>query len=45
MAGQEKALSLIPLLEPVGHMAWDTLRHPAYPYPEGKHGLSRRKPW
>ncbi len=26
---------LVPLVEIVGHLAWDTLREPAWPYPEG----------
>jgi len=26
---------LVPLVEIVGHLAWDTLREPPYPYPEG----------
>ncbi|GAB4365214.1 MAG: hypothetical protein Kow00114_22290 [Kiloniellaceae bacterium] len=27
---------LVPLVEIVGHLAWDTLREPAYPYPAGQ---------
>jgi nitrite reductase/ring-hydroxylating ferredoxin subunit len=26
---------LVPLVEVVGHLAWDTLREPAWPFPEG----------
>lgn len=29
-----EAERLVPLVEIVGHLAWDTLREPAYPYPE-----------
>lgn len=29
-----EAERLVPLVEVVGHLAWDTLREPAYPYPE-----------
>ena len=35
-AGADPALGLAPLVEVVGHLAWDTLREPAYPYPEGR---------
>ncbi|RED54232.1 Rieske (2Fe-2S) protein [Aestuariispira insulae] len=31
--GVDPAFGLVSVLEPVGHMAWDGLRHPAYPYP------------
>ena len=34
-AGDDPALGLAPLVEVVGHLAWDTLRQPAYPYPQG----------
>ena len=30
----DEAARLVPLVEIVGHLAWDTLREPAYPYPE-----------
>ena len=29
----DEAARLVPLVEIVGHLAWDTLREPAYPYP------------
>ncbi len=35
-AGADPALDLSPLVEVVGHMAWDSLRHNAYPYPPGR---------
>jgi nitrite reductase/ring-hydroxylating ferredoxin subunit len=28
---------LVPLVEIVGHLAWDSLREPAWPFPEGRH--------
>ena len=31
-----EAERLVPLVEVVGHLAWDSLREPAYPYPEGR---------
>ncbi len=34
-AGSDPVLSLAPLVEVAGHMAWDTLRRPPYPYPQG----------
>lgn len=27
---------LVPLVEVVGHLAWDSLREPSYPYPDGQ---------
>jgi nitrite reductase/ring-hydroxylating ferredoxin subunit len=30
-----EAERLVPLVEIVGHLAWDSLRQPAYPFPEG----------
>ena len=35
-AGGDPALNLTPLVEVAGHLAWDTLREPAYPYAEGR---------
>ena len=35
-AGGDPVLKLAPLVEVAGHLAWDTLRQPAYPYPEGR---------
>ena len=35
-AGKTEAAQLVPLMECVGHFAWDTLREPLYPYPEGE---------
>ena len=35
-AGDDPVLNLSPLVEVVGHMAWDTLRHRAYPYAPGR---------
>ena len=32
----DEAERLVPLVEIVGNLAWDTLREPAYPYPDGK---------
>ena len=32
----DEAERLVPLVEIVGNLAWDTLREPAYPYPTGK---------
>ncbi|MBT5267793.1 MAG: Rieske 2Fe-2S domain-containing protein [Rhodospirillaceae bacterium] len=32
---KDEATSLIPLVEAVGHFAWDTMRWGHYPYPEG----------
>ncbi len=32
---RDEAERLVPLLEIVGHLAWDTLREPSYPYAEG----------
>jgi nitrite reductase/ring-hydroxylating ferredoxin subunit len=29
----DKAVRLVPVVEIVGHLAWDTLREPTYPYP------------
>ncbi len=34
-AGGDPVLSLAPLVEVVGHMAWDTLRQPSFPYLQG----------
>lgn len=34
-AGTDPARALAPLVEIVGHLAWDSLREPVYPYPEG----------
>ncbi len=31
----DEALRLVPLMEVVGHLAWDSLREPAYPFPQG----------
>ncbi len=31
----DEALRLVPLMEIVGHLAWDSLREPAYPFPAG----------
>ena len=36
---QEK---LVPLVEIVGHLAWDSLREPPYPYPEGTRAWDAR---
>jgi len=32
---RDEAERLVPLVEIVGNLAWDSLREPAYPYPEG----------
>jgi len=34
---------LVPLVEIVGHLAWDSLRQPAYPYPEGSRPYDPRE--
>ncbi len=32
----DDAARLVPLVEILGHIAWDTLREPAFPYPDGE---------
>ena len=34
-AGDDPAAGLVPVAEIVGHLAWDSLRQPRYPFPEG----------
>jgi nitrite reductase/ring-hydroxylating ferredoxin subunit len=34
-AGADPALNLVPPVEIIAHLAWDTLRQPAFPYPKG----------
>ncbi len=36
----EDPAALVPLVEVVGNLAWDTLREPAYPYAEGRASYS-----
>ncbi|MDJ0944323.1 MAG: Rieske 2Fe-2S domain-containing protein [Kiloniellales bacterium] len=36
----EDPAALVPLVEVVGNLAWDTLREPAYPYAEGRQAYS-----
>ena len=36
----EDPAELVPLVEVVGNLAWDTLREPAYPYAEGRQAYS-----
>ncbi len=33
---RDDAERLVPLLESIGHFAWDSLREPVYPYPEAR---------
>jgi nitrite reductase/ring-hydroxylating ferredoxin subunit len=33
---RDEAERLVPLAECLGHLAWDSLREPVYPYPEGR---------
>jgi nitrite reductase/ring-hydroxylating ferredoxin subunit len=35
LAGDDPTLDLVPLLEIVGHLCWDSLRWHAFPFPEG----------
>ena len=34
-AGGDPVRGLVPLTEIIGHLAWDSLRQPSYPFPEG----------
>lgn len=35
-AGDDPAMKLVPPVEIIAHLAWDSLRQPAFPYPKGR---------
>ena len=35
IAGEDQALTLVPLIEIIGHLCWDSLRWNEFPFPEG----------